>query len=185
MLRIIPFLWSVTVKALLTFAVNRLIFLRAAEEAEPSFREWLSTKRGKNPETVFSDIAERITYVVDPWHGIIDYVTAPAATWARRYGDCDDFSYLAAEALSSLGYRTWIITYITWNLYASHTVCVLRLDCKYRVFDQGLRGGEFETLGEAADYINGLLPPVMTRFVRRYRGRFDVPGRIVSGRGKR
>jgi hypothetical protein len=185
MFRILPFLWSVTVKALLTFAVNRLILLRAAEEAEPSFREWLSAKRGKNPETVFSDIAERITYVIDPWHGIVDYVTAPATTWARRYGDCDDFSYLAAEALSSLGYPAWIVTYITWNLYASHTVCVLRLDCKYRVFDQGLRGGEFETLGEAVDYTKGILPPVMTRFVRRYRGRFDVPGRIVGGRRER
>jgi len=185
MLRFIPFLWSTTVKSLLTLAANRIIFRRQVVAAEPAFDEWLKEKRGKEPEKVCAEIAERVTYVIDPWHGTVDYVTAPAFTWARRYGDCDDFAYLAAEALSSLGYPAWIVTYITWNLYDSHTVCVLRVNCKYLVFDQGLRGGEFETLGGAADYIKGLLPPVMTRFVRRYRGRFDLPGRLVGGRMER
>jgi hypothetical protein len=182
MLRLIPFFWSVTVKALLTLAANRVIFRRQAAAAEPVFRDWLFKKRGYDPESICREIAERVTYVIDPWHGAVDYVAVPALTWVRRYGDCDDFAYLAAEAMSSLGYRAWIITYITWNLYASHTVCVIRIDCKYRVFDQGLHGGGFETLGDAADYTKGLLPPVMARFVRRYRGRVDLPGRIVSGR---
>ncbi len=185
MLRIIPFLWSVTIKSLLTLAANRIIFRRQAAAAEPVFNEWLKEKRGKEPEKVCAEIEERVTYLIDPWHGVVDYITAPALTWGRRYGDCDDFAYLVAEALSSLAYPAWIVTYITWNLYASHTICVLRLDCKYRVFDQGLRGGEFETLGDAADYIKDLLPPVMTRFVRRYRGRFDLPGRLVGGRMER
>lgn len=181
MLRLIPFFWSVTVKALLTLAANRVIFRLQAAAAEPAFRERLTGNKGRDSEQICREIAERVTYVVDPWRGIVDYVAAPALTWARRYGDCDDFAYLAAEALSSLGYRTWIVTYITWNLYASHTVCITRIDCKYRVFDQGLRGGYFETLGDAVDYTKGLLPPVMTRFVRLYRGRFDLPGRIVGG----
>ncbi len=185
MLRIIPFLWSVTIKSLLTLAANRIIFRRQVAAAEPPFNEWLKEKRGKEPEKVCAEITERVTYLIDPWHGVVDYVTAPALTWARRYGDCDDFTYLVAEALSSLGYPAWIVTYITWNLYDSHTVCVLRVNCKYLVFDQGLRGGEFETVGDAADYIKGLLPPVMTRFVRRYRGRFDLPGRLVGGRTER
>jgi hypothetical protein len=185
MLRLIPFLWSVTIKTLLTLAANRIIFRQQVEAAEHAFGAWLMENRGRDPKKVCREIAERVTYVIDPWRGVVDYVAAPALTWVRRYGDCDDFAYLAAEATSSLGYRAWIVTYITWNLYASHTVCVLRVDCKYRVFDQGLRGGVFETLGEAVDYTKGLLPPVMTRFVRRYRGRFDLPGRVVSGRRER
>jgi hypothetical protein len=185
MLRFIPFLWSITVKSLLTLGANRVIFKRKVAAAEPAFDEWLKEKRGKEPEKICAEITERVTYVIDPWHGIVDYVTAPAFTWARRYGDCDDFAYLAAESLSSLGYPAWIVTYITWNLQDSHTVCVLRVNCKYLVFDQGLRGGGFETLGGAADYIEGLLPPVMTRFVRRYRGRLDLPGRLLCGRMER
>jgi hypothetical protein len=182
MFRLIPFLWSITVKALLTLAANRVIFRRQAAAAEPELREWLAENRGCDPEKICREIAERVTYVIDPWRGVVDYVAAPALTWVRRYGDCDDFAYLAAEALSSLGYQAWIVTYITWNLHASHTICVIRIDCKYRVFDQGLRGGAFETLSDAVDYTKGLLPAVMTRFVRRYQNRFDVPGRIVGGR---
>lgn len=185
MFGIIPLLWMVSVKAVLTAVANRVIFRKAGAAAEPSFNEWLRENRGRNPAAICRGITERLTYLVDPLHGIIDYVSAPALSWARRWGDCDDFSYLAAHALTAAGYRTWVATYITWNLRSSHTVCIARIDCKYRVFDQELRKPAFETLSEAVDYTRGLLPPVMTRLVTRYRGFLDVPGRIAAGKPRR
>jgi hypothetical protein len=108
---------------------------------------------------------------------LLDYVAAPAVTWARRRGDCDDFAYLSAELLRRAGVESWVASYFCWDVKNSHVVCLFRKAGGYGVMDQGLIRGPFPTLAEAADAGNRGAKNA-ARYVRRYGRGSDLVGKF-------
>lgn len=158
-------------------------FLRGTRRrAAPGFDAWAAKAAAGGPVAVACATAERVTYANDPLGGLLDYVAAPAVTWARRRGDCDDFAYLTAELLRRAGVEGWVASYFCWNVGDSHVVCLFRGEDAYGVIDQGLIRGPFRTLAEAADAGNPGAKNA-ARCVRRYRRGADVIGKSFLDSG--
>ena len=152
-------------------------FLRGIRRrAAAGFDAWAAKAAAGGPAAVARATAERVTYARDPLGGLLDYVAAPAVTWARRYGDCDDFAYLTAELLKRAGVESWLASYLSWNVKDSHVVCLFRGADGYGVMDQGLIRGPFPTLAEAADAGNPGAKNA-ARYVRRYGRGADLIGK--------
>jgi len=143
-------IWLAAVKWPLTFFFNRLLLRRTRLRAASAFETWGASAAAGGPAAVAAAITARVRYVNDPLGGLFDYVAAPEVTWARGRGDCDDFSYLAAEILRRAGVECWIATYVCWNVKDSHVVCLFRLGERYALLDQGYLRMDFASLPEAA-----------------------------------
>lgn len=170
--------WTIIVKLPLSFlgvALNyrRLSRLRAA------YASWAAEAGQGGPGRIARRIRERVTYHPDPLGGVVDYVAAPPLTWDRGRGDCDDFSYLAADVLARAGNLAWIINYWCWDLRSSHTVAAFRDEGGYRVLDQGTISPPYATLGEAARG-EGPSAAVAAVAITRYAADWDVVGRWLS-----
>jgi transglutaminase-like putative cysteine protease len=171
--------WSVAVKWPLTLLVDALLLRRVRRGAGAAFAAWADDAAARGPEGIARAVADRVTYLNDPLGGLLDYVAAPAATWARRHGDCDDFSYLTAELLRRAGVESWVATYVCWNVKDSHVVCLYRGAGGYGFIDQGLLRDGFPTLAEAAAAARPKAA-VAAQYVRRYGRGADLVGRWVS-----
>lgn len=153
-------------------------FLRETRRrAAPGFDAWAAKAAAGGPEAVARATAERVTYKNDPLGGLLDYVAAPAVTWARRRGDCDDFAYLSAELLRRAGVESWIAVYFCRKVVDSHVVCLFRDASGYGVLDQGLIRGPFPTLARAAEAGN-TGATTAARCVRRYGRGPDLIGKL-------
>jgi hypothetical protein len=174
-------LWLVVVKYPLTVIFNLLFYERLRRKATPAFDAWSTAAAAGGPAAVAAAVRERVSYLADPLGGAVDFVQAPAVTWARRAGDCDDFSYLAAELFTRSGRAAWLVHYAAWNLFDSHVVCLwAERPGEFGVFDQGdLRPG-FPTLQAAA--AAGAPPGVKiaATVVQRYRRDGDLVGRWLG-----
>jgi transglutaminase-like putative cysteine protease len=159
-------IWLAVVKWPLTLFMDAFVLRGTRRRAAAEFDAW-ATKVAGGPAAVARAAAERVTYANDPWGGLLDYVAAPAVTWARRRGDCDDFAYLSAELLRRAGVESWLASYFCWNVNRSHVVCLFRDGNAYAVMDQGLIRGPFKTLADAADAGNPGAKNA-ARYVRRY-----------------
>ena len=168
-------IWLAVVKWPLTLFMDATFLRRTRRRAASEFAAW-AAKAAAGPAAVARATAERVAYAVDPLGGLLDYVTAPAVTWARRRGDCDDFAYLSAELLRRAGVECWLASYFCWKLEDSHVVCLFRDGNAYAVMDQGLIRGPFPTLDEAADAGNPGAKNA-ARYVRTYGRRPDYIGK--------
>ena len=178
-LKVLDFLlavWLAVVKWPLTWFVDAAFLRGTRRRAAAGFDAWAAKAAAGGPAAVARATAERVTYANDPLGGLLDYVAAPAVTWARRYGDCDDFAYLTAELLKRAGVECWIASYLSWNVKDSHVVCLFRDADGYGVIDQGLIRGPFDTLAEAADAGNPGAKNA-ARHVRRYGRGADLIGK--------
>jgi len=152
-------------------------FLRGTRRrAAAEFDAWASRVAAGGPAAIARATAERVAYANDPLGGLLDYVAAPAVTWAHRRGDCDDFAYFSAELLRRAGVESWLASYFCWKVADSHVVCLFRDANGHGVMDQGLIRGPFPTLAEAAAAGN---PGAKTaaRCVRRYGRGADFIGK--------
>ena len=68
---------------------------------------------------------KEITWTMDgPLH-LYDSISYPQAVWAKKKDDCDGFSVLACELLTSLNpsFQPALLTVLTHPVKKSHTVC--------------------------------------------------------------
>ncbi|UCH77297.1 MAG: hypothetical protein JSU81_06025 [Candidatus Coatesbacteria bacterium] len=143
-------IWLAAVKWPLTFFFNRFVLRRTRLRATPAFAAWATAAAAGGPPAIATAVKTRVRYANDPFGGLLDYVAAPEVTWARGWGDCDDFSYLTAEVLRRAGVECWIATYVCWNVKDSHVVCLFRLGERYALLDQGELRMDLASLAEAA-----------------------------------
>jgi hypothetical protein len=172
-------IWLAAVKWPLTFFFNRFVLRRTRLRATPAFAAWAATAAAGGPPGVTAAIKSRVRYVNDPLGGLLDYVAAPEVTWARGRGDCDDFSYLAAEVLRRAGVECWIATYVCWNVKDSHVVCLFRLGERYALLDQGALRMDFASLEEAAREAKPTAK-VVAHYVRPYARGSETIGKWFS-----
>jgi hypothetical protein len=168
--------WLAVVKWPLTLFMDAAFLGGIRRRAAAGFEAWAAKAAEGGPAAVARAVADRVTYAPDPLGGLVDYVAAPAVTWARRYGDCDDFAYLAAELLRRAGVATWLASYFCRNVKDSHVVCLFRDAQGYGVLDQGSIRGPFHTLAEAADATSAAAKTA-GRYVRRYGRGADFIGK--------
>ncbi|MGD8718696.1 MAG: transglutaminase domain-containing protein [Candidatus Zixiibacteriota bacterium] len=173
-------IWTAAFKWPLTFFIDALFLRKVRRQAGPGFDAWARAAAAAGPEAIARAVAERVEYVLDPVRGIVDFVTAPAVTWGRRYGDCDDFAYLSAELCRRAGLESWVVSYVCWNVKDSHVVCLYRDGSGYGLLDQGLLRGGFATLGDAASAARPK-SRVAGEYVRRYGRGPDLIGKWIIG----
>jgi len=143
--------WLAAVKAPLSFLADAFHYRPLRLRAAAGFERWAAAAAAAGPAAIAAAIRERVVYVSDPLWGALDVVTAPAVTWARRAGDCDDFSYLAAELLRRAGLETWVVTYFCWRLADAHVACAYRdAEDRFGLLDQGHLTDGRPTLAAAA-----------------------------------
>jgi transglutaminase-like putative cysteine protease len=176
--------WSVAVKWPLTLLFDTLLLRPVRRRAAAAFAAWADDAAARGPDGIARATASRVTYLNDPLGGMLDYVAAPEVTWARRYGDCDDFSYLTAELLRRAVVESWLATYFCWNVKRSHVVCLYRDAGGYGLIDQGLLRDGFGTLEEAAAAAQPRAA-VAAQYVRRYGRGADIVGRWIVANGER
>jgi transglutaminase-like putative cysteine protease len=176
--------WSVAVKWPLTMLFDTLLLRSVRLGAAAAFAAWADEAAARGPEGIARAVAARVKYLNDPLGGMLDYVAAPEITWARRRGDCDDFSYLTAELLRRAGVAGWLATYLCWNVKRSHVVCLYHHGRGFGVIDQGYVRGGFRSLGEAAAAARPRAT-VAAKYVRRYGRGADLIGRWVVANGER
>ena len=176
--------WSVAVKWPLTLLFDTLSLRPVRLGAAAGFAAWADDAAARGPEGIARATAARVTYLNDPLGGMLDYVAAPEVTWARRYGDCDDFSYLTAELLRRAAVESWLATYVCWNVKRSHVVCLYRDAGGYGLIDQGLLRDGFGTLEEAAAAARPRAAAA-AQYVRRYGRGADIVGRWIVANGER
>jgi transglutaminase-like putative cysteine protease len=183
MLTFLAAAWSVAVKWPLTLLFDTLSLRLIRRGAAAGFAAWADDAAARGPEGIARATAARVTYLNDPLGGMLDYVAAPEVTWARRYGDCDDFSYLSAELLRRAGVASWIVTYLCWNVKHSHVVCLFYDRRAFGTIDQGYVRDGFHSL---ADAVAAARPPaaVAAQYVRRYARGADLIGRWIVRNGK-
>jgi transglutaminase-like putative cysteine protease len=169
--------WLAVVKWPLTLFMDAAFLRGTRRRAAPGFDAWATKVAAGGPHAVARATAQRVAYENDPLGGLLDHVAAPAVTWARRRGDCDDFAYLSAELLRRAGVECWLASYFCWHVNDSHVVCLFRHASGYGVMDQGLIRGPFPTLAEAADAGNPGAKTV-ARYVRRYGRGPDLIGKL-------
>jgi len=170
--------WTLLVKLPLSFLATGISY-RPIRRSRAAYALWADEAGRGGPHHAALRVREHISYEPDPWGGVLDYVAAPAWTWARRRGDCDDFAYLTADALKRAGYAVWIINYWCWDIRSSHTVTAVKDDAGYRILDQGYLSTPYATLPAAA---HAGRPPaaVAATAVTRYAAGFDLVGRWVA-----
>jgi transglutaminase-like putative cysteine protease len=173
--------WLAAVKWPLTIFIDAAFLRGMRRRVAPAFDAWAAKAAAGGPAAIARATAERVTYANDPLGGLLDYVAAPAVTWARRYGDCDDFAYLTAELLRRADVESWVVSYLSRNVKDSHVVCLFRNADGYGVLDQGLIRGPFRTLAEAADAGNPGAKNA-ARWVRRYGRGADLIGKCFLKR---
>lgn len=174
--------WSVTVKWPLTLLFDTLLLRPVRLGAAAGFAPWADEAAAGGPEGIARAVAARVTYVNDPLGGALDYVAAPEVTWARRRGDCDDFSYLTAELLRRAGVAGWLATYLCWNVRSSHVACLFYDGRGFGVIDQGhVRRGFDSPAGAAAAARPNAA--VAAQYVRRYAQGADLVGRRIVANG--
>ena len=142
----------------LTLFTDAAFLSGTRRRAAAGFNAWAAKVAAGGPTAVARATAERVKYANDPLGGLVDYVAAPAVTWARRYGDCDDFAYLSAELLRRAGVESWLASHFCWNVKDSHVVCLFRSADGFGVLDQGLiRGHACKPYYESIDGVGYLL----------------------------
>ncbi len=176
--------WLVAVKWPLTLIMDGLFFRSLRRRAGNGFDAWAAAAAAQGTAAIAAAIKERVTYLADPLRGVFDYVAAPAVTWARRYGDCDDFAYLAAELLRRAGVESWLASYLCWNVKDSHTLCLFRDGARFGFLDQGEIKNDFATLVAAAR-AGRPSTKVAGQYVRRYGRGADLVGRWLVRNGAR
>jgi transglutaminase-like putative cysteine protease len=176
--------WSAAVKYPLTLLFDTLLLQRVRLGAAAGFAAWADDAAARGPEGIARAVAARVTYLNDPLGGMLDYVAAPEVTWARRYGDCDDFSYLTAELLRRAGVASWVATYVCWNVKRSHVVCLYYDGRGFGVIDQGYVRDRFRSLPEAAAAARPRAA-VVAQYVRRYGRGADLVGRWIVANDER
>lgn len=176
--------WSAAVKWPLTLLFDTLSLRPVRRRAAAGFAAWADDAATRGPKGIARATAARVTYLNDPLGGILDYVAAPEVTWARRYGDCDDFSYLTAELLRRAGAAGWLATYLCWNVKRSHVVCLYYDGRGFGVIDQGYVRDGFRSLAEAAAAARPRAT-VAAQYVRRYGRGADLIGRWVVANDER
>jgi hypothetical protein len=65
-------------------------------------------------------------YRNDPLGGCWDFYYLPHITWALGRGDCDDFAWMAADALSRCGIPALMVSFIPYKIAESHVIVVYR-----------------------------------------------------------
>lgn len=158
--------------------VNGTFYGAIVRAARPHFQGWANAAVAGGPPAIAQAVAARVRYHPDPWGGILDFVAAPELTFARQYGDCDDFAYLTAELLRQAGMEAWLITYFYWNVKDAHVVVVYRSTSGFGFIDQGILRSGYKTLPDAVEAAAPGPKPVAT-VARRYGDRTDIFGKWV------
>ncbi len=175
--------WAVAVKWPLSFLANTLLLGSLRGRAAADFSAWARDVATGGPKGIARAVAARVEYCADPLGGLLDYVAAPEVTWARRIGDCDDFSYLTAELFRRAGVESWLASYLCWNLADSHVVCLYYHDRAFGVIDQGFLSYGYKSLGDAATAAEPKAS-VAARYVRRHGRGADLVGRWIARTAK-
>ncbi len=183
MLTFVVAAWSVAVKWPLTLLFDTLLLRPVRLQATAGFAAWADDAAAGGTEGIARAVAARVTYINDPLGGMLDYVAAPEVAWARRRGDCDDFSYLTAELLRRAGVAGWLATYLCWNVRSSHVVCLYYDSHSFGVIDQGQVRGGFRSLADAAA-AGRPNAAVAAQYVRRYGRGADLIGRRIVANGE-
>jgi len=170
--------WLAAVKWPLSVLMDALFFGRARRRRQGAFELWAREAAAGGPPAIAAAIKQRVAYGYDPLKGLIDYVTTPAATWARGRGDCDDFAYLSAALLTLAGYDCWIANLLARNVVDSHVVCIFRDGRGYATLDQGYLSGSNENL-EAAAREAAPTPKLLTTLIQPYGRGGDYLGRWI------
>jgi transglutaminase-like putative cysteine protease len=173
-------LWHGVVKRPLSSFTDALYYRPLRLRATAGFNAWAAAIP-PTPAAVAAAVKERVAYLSDPWRGVWDYVAAPAVTWARRAGDCDDFAYLTAELLERAGIPAWVATYVTTRPGDAHVVCLYGDDGGFGYIDQGYRRDGFATLDDAATAARpASAGKDLARLVVSYGARGDAIGRWLK-----
>ncbi len=184
MLTFVVAAWLAAVKYPLSLFFDAFLFRRVRLRAAAGFAAWAENAAARGTDGIARAVAARVTYVNDPLGGMLDYVAAPEVTWARRRGDCDDFSYLTAELLRRAGVAGWLATYVCWNVKHSHVVCLYHDSRNFGVIDQGQVRDGFDSLAGAAAAARPRAT-VAAQYVRRYGRGADLIGRRIVAKSER
>jgi hypothetical protein len=84
-----------------------------------------------NQTQLMHSLSTHFTYRNDPLGGLWDFYYLPHITWALRHGDCDDFAWMAADALSRSGISTVMATFIPQKIAQSHVIVVYESDAQW------------------------------------------------------
>lgn len=71
------------------------------------------------------------SYRNDPLGGIWDFYYLPHITWALRKGDCDDFAWMAADALARSGVPAMMASLIPRKITQSHVIVVYQINKRW------------------------------------------------------
>lgn len=78
-------------------------------------------------------------------------LTLPQVMFAKRSGNCGDFTVFAFDILQKNGYEPYMMTIqISLDSPYNHGICVFQTENKYFILNNGILQGPFQTLEEIA-----------------------------------
>ena len=114
-----------------------------------------------NPLHLMGELSSHFSYRNDPLGGLWDFYYLPHITWALRKGDCDDFAWMAADAMSRHGIRTVMATFTPQKITESHVIVIYERNASWSWAEVGFWYDEkypnsYEAILEAAHALGGL-----------------------------
>lgn len=132
------------------------VLISEPNQTEAMILEMLNANGIKLLEDYTEWLKENIEYKKDEGD---DIWTMPEETLKRKYGDCEDFAFLNAAVLNTLGFRPKVLgvngaRVLTGNLTGNHAICVFEKDGRYLYFDnEKLKTTEASSIEEFARHI--------------------------------
>jgi hypothetical protein len=83
-----------------------------------------ATRSCPNLLALQQELSAHFRYRNDPLGGLWDFYYLPHITWKIQRGDCDDFAWMAADALSRQGLKAIMATLIPRKITESHVIVV-------------------------------------------------------------
>jgi hypothetical protein len=113
------------------------------------------------PQALKQELSAHFHYRNDPLGGLWDFYYLPHITWKLQRGDCDDFAWMAADALSRQGLKAIMATLIPRKITESHVIVVYQNSGIWSWAEVGYWDGDkFPSLHDAvlaaADPLGGL-----------------------------
>lgn len=121
---------------------------------EGDFEDYSFLRENLNtPKKIADWLMKEITYKDD---GALDYPQEPVITFVRRTGDCEDFSYLAADCLSYHGIENDIIG-LYWGKgkeYTGHSICCYKDGDGWQYIDTAGLNIIYKVLKDVEELVN-------------------------------
>ena len=105
-------------------------------------------------------LSHHFNYRNDPFGGAWDYYYLPHITWALRRGDCDDFAWMAADALARNGITAMMVSFIPARITESHVIVIYKINKRWHWCEVGYWNDDGNpnpkaALMDAADSLGG------------------------------